>query len=274
MNMIVTSEWLERHKGEDVVIVDARHDLTDAAYGRREYEKEHLPDAIFVDMTSELADPSLNEGGRYPMPSPAKMATMFANKGINEKTKVVVYDNQNGGMAAGRVWWMLHYLGNDHVAVLEGGFSSWKEKGFKTTSEIPSPSPAQFKPNVRHSQRVGAREVREKLDDENAILIDARASERFAGKTETLDAKAGHIPKALNYFWKGILTEENLWKSTEELVSHFEALPKEKEIIVYCGSGISACPNILALKEAGYNNVKLYPGSWSDWITHEEYPTE
>lgn len=127
--MIVTSKWLNAQEEENIVILDARHDLADLEFGRREYNKDHIPGALFIDMATELADLSLEGGGRYPMPSPQKMADMFAKKGINEDSRVVVYDDNNGGMAAGRVWWMLHYLGNDQVALLEDGSLLGKKKG-------------------------------------------------------------------------------------------------------------------------------------------------
>ncbi|MBM7838679.1 thiosulfate/3-mercaptopyruvate sulfurtransferase [Alkalihalobacillus xiaoxiensis] len=272
--MIVTSEWLNAQQEENIVILDARHDLVDLEFGRREYNKDHIPGALFIDMATELADLSLEGGGRYPMPSPQKMADMFAKKGINEDSRVVVYDDNNGGMAAGRVWWMLHYLGKNQVALLEGGISAWKEKGFPTTNEVKPRTPIQFTPTIRNNERIEAEEVYKKLADDNVVLIDARTFDRYSGQSETLDAKAGHIPGALSYFWKEILADNKKWKNNEELGVHFNAINKESEVIVYCGSGISACPNVMALKKAGYSNVKLYPGSWSDWITHDQYPIE
>ncbi|WP_169871173.1 sulfurtransferase [Shouchella patagoniensis] len=267
--MIVSAEWLYSCNKE-VVILDARHDLMDEDKGRRSYEKEHIPGALFIDMASEMSDRSLNHGGRYPMPSITRIANIFSSKGINENTEVVIYDGNSGGMAAARAWWMLSYIGNNHAAILDGGFEDWKNKGYPTTNEIPEQTTVHFQPSVNHSFIVKAEDVYERIEE--AILIDARSADRFLGENELLDAQAGHIPGALNYFWKGVLTETGKWKTEAELQHHFKDVSKEKELIVYCGSGISACPNVMALLKAGYTNVKLYPGSWSDWITHDHYP--
>ncbi|WP_054704135.1 sulfurtransferase [Bacillus sp. JCM 19041] len=267
--MIVSAEWLYSRR-EEVVILDARHDLMDEEKGRRSYEAEHIPGAIFIDMANEMSDRSLNYGGRYPMPSIKRIAQVFGSKGINETTDVVIYDGNSGGMAAARAWWMLSYIGNQRAAILDGGLKDWKNKGYPTDTKIPEQTTVHFQPSVNHSFIAKAEDVYERLGD--AILIDARSADRFVGVSELLDAKAGHIPGALNYFWKDVLTETGKWKDEAQLQHHFKDLSKEKELIVYCGSGISACPNVIALLKAGYTNVKLYPGSWSDWITHEKYP--
>jgi thiosulfate/3-mercaptopyruvate sulfurtransferase len=185
---------------------------------------------------------------------------------------VVIYDAENG-MFAARAWWLLAYYGHEKTYVLDGGYKAWVEQGYDVTAENPSIAPSSFQPNINLAMTVTMEEVKVH-DPEQSIVIDSRARARYLGETEPLYKKAGHIPGAKNYVWQHVLTDEGVWKSQEQLVEHFGDLPKHKEIIVSCGSGISACPNIIALKQAGFEHVKLYPGSFSDWISYEANPVE
>lgn len=275
MDAIVSTTWLnEQLKKEqnNLRIVDVRSDLMDPSIGRKEYEKGHIPNAIFVDLKKHLSDTPGKHGGRNPLPSKEKLAETFSELGIGDNDKVIIYDDDGGSYAA-RMWWSLKYLGHNDAAILDGGYSKWVKDGFEVSTEEPSVNEATFtiSPNEEW-QAVGAHEVKEKMNDPNTIIIDSRDRKRYLGLHEPVDPKAGHIPSAVNYFWKQVLTDDGLWKSEEELKQHFSDIPKDKEVIVYCGSGVSACPNILALKKIGYKNVKLYPGSWSDWITYDHFP--
>ncbi|SDC60688.1 sulfurtransferase [Shouchella lonarensis] len=270
--MFISAKELVRNE-RSFLILDVRHTLEDVDAGQKLYEDAHIPHAQFVNMATELADKTKKEGGRYPLPSVKKMTQLFQEKGVSHDMPVVVYD-QSGGMMAARAWWMLYYLGHKQVMVLEGGFSRWCTLGYETTSEVSRAKKTIFVPRVRADMLLSASEVYARVNDPKTTLIDARAPERFRGEHETRDAKSGHIPGAKNYFWKGVLREDGSWKNEEELKQHFSVLPKDHDIVVYCASGISACTNVMALKRAGFKYVKLYAGSWSDWITHVGYPIE
>jgi thiosulfate/3-mercaptopyruvate sulfurtransferase len=277
MEDVVQAKWLHnelRNNQANYVIVDTRFQLADSKAGRIAYEKGHLPGAFYVDLEQDLSSPISEHGGRHPLPNVGVLALKLGNIGIDKDTKVVVYDNQ-GGMVASRFWWLLKHLGHKEVALLDGGFSAWVKEGYEVTTNIPEIEPKAFHIQLNEEfSFVDASEILEKLNDKERILIDSRELNRYKGIEEPIDPIAGHIPGAINYFWKDVLSNDGMWKESEELVNHFSDLPKSKEIIVYCGSGVSACPNVLALKKAGFSNVKLYSGSWSDWITHKDYPIE
>ncbi|MCJ0930312.1 sulfurtransferase [Virgibacillus halodenitrificans] len=258
---------------DNTVLVDVRFQLGDPQAGRKAYLEEHIPGAVYMDLEKDLSGKKEKHGGSHPLPDIDMLAAKISNIGIDHDTTVVVYDKEND-MFAARFWWLLHYMGHNKVYVLEGGYDCWKSEGNETTSEIPQLQKKHFSPSVREDEKVNIETVKQKLTNENTIVIDSRAKERYLGKTEPMYAKAGHIPGAKNFFWKELIKDNQTWKKGEELAEHFKSLPKNKEIIVSCGSGVSACPNILALKSAGYSNVKLYPGSFSDWISYEENPVE
>ncbi|MYL46828.1 sulfurtransferase [Virgibacillus halodenitrificans] len=258
---------------DNTVLVDVRFQLGDPQAGRKAYLEEHIPGAVYMDLEKDLSGKKEKHGGSHPLPDIDMLAAKISNIGIDHDTTVVVYDKEND-MFAARFWWLLHYMGHKKVYVLEGGYDCWKKEGNETTSEIPQLQKKHFSPSVREDEKVSIETVKQKLTNENTIVIDSRAKERYLGKTEPMYAKAGHIPGTKNFFWKELIKDNQTWKKGEELAEHFKSLPKNKEIIVSCGSGVSACPNILALKSAGYSNVKLYPGSFSDWISYEENPVE
>ncbi|MFF2907641.1 sulfurtransferase [Paenibacillus sp. NPDC057934] len=282
MEATVSKRWLLARLYEpEQTIVDCRFTLGKPQAGKESYEQEHIPGAIYLDLELDLSAPVTEHGGRHPLPDPQALAARLAKLGIGNTTRVVAYDDESG-MNAARLWWLLRYLGHEQVFILEDGFSSWKAERFPVTDHQPIRIPSSFEPNVQSQMLVGVDEVRQVSGDtltniaDSAsplalpVLIDSRARERYLGLEETLDKKAGHIPGAVNYFWKETQNEDGSLKSAEELQEHFANLDKDAEIIVYCGSGVTACPNVLALEKAGYKNVKLYAGSWSDWISYEE----
>ncbi|KHF38180.1 sulfurtransferase [Halalkalibacter okhensis] len=277
MKDVVQATWLhsELEKNQaNYIIVDTRFQLADPGAGKIAYEKGHLPGAFYVDLEQDLSSSIREHGGRHPLPNIGDLALKLGNIGISKDAKVVVYDDLTG-MVASRFWWLLKHLGHEEVAVLNGGFSAWVKEGYELTTDIPKTEPKTFQVQLSDDfSFVKASDVFENLNNKDRILIDSRELNRFKGKEEPIDPIAGHIPGAINYFWKDVLMNDGTWKESEELLNHFSGLPKSKEIIVYCGSGISACPNVLALKKAGFSNVKLYSGSWSDWITHKDYPIE
>ncbi|UZD14842.1 sulfurtransferase [Virgibacillus natechei] len=263
---------LENNQG-NTVIVDVRFQLDDPDAGRKMYLESHLPGAVYMDLNKDLSERAEKHGGKHPLPDMDMFAAKVGKIGIDHDTSVVIYDQEND-MFAARLWWLLHYLGHKKVYVLEGGYEGWIMDGNEVTDEIPALESKAFEPDISGGQIADIEEVKEKLEDRSATLIDSRAKERYLGKVEPLYIKAGHIPGAKNYFWKDVFTAKGSWKKEKELQEHFTSLPKDDEIIVSCGSGISACPNVLALKMAGYRNVKLYPGSFSDWISYEENVVE
>ena len=276
MSYIVTSEWVSKHLEErdnDLVMVDCRFELQSPDVGKRLYIDNHLPTAVYLDLNKDLSGPTQQHGGNHPLPDMHEFAEKLGNLGIDEKTTVVVYDQANE-MYAPRLWWLLTYMGHEDVYVLDGGYEKWVAEGRTVTQEIVTRTPKVFTPHIQENEKVDMDEVKEKLSNQSAILIDSRAKNRYLGKVEPMYSKAGHIPGAKNYFFKGVLKDNGLWKNTQEIEAHFADLPKDQEIIVSCGSGVSACPNIIALKQAGFTNVKLYPGSYSDWISYEENNVE
>jgi len=258
--------------GKKIVLADVRFSPEDTGYGRSAYERGHLPGAVFVDFKKDLTDPPREHGGRSPLPMVERLSELFGWLGIDRTTAVVVYGDGNGP-AASRLWWVLHYLGHDQVYVLDGGYDAWVADGLPVTQKLPVIETRIFESAPRSGLLVDVDDVRAVINEErNALLIDSRDASQFLGLEAPFDPVAGHIPGARHYFWKDALQENGSWKSPEQLRERFAAVADHDEIIVYCGSGISATPNVLALKEAGFGNVKLYAGSWSDWISYSENP--
>ncbi|MUK89828.1 sulfurtransferase [Ornithinibacillus sp. L9] len=263
---------LNNHEDETVV-VDVRFQLNDTDAGRKAYVEGHIPGAVYLDLNKDLSGEVQKHGGNHPLPDSNEFSSKLGEIGIDHGTTVVVYDQQND-MFASRLWWLLQYMGHEKVYVLDGGYQCWVKQGNKVSVEIPTYAKKNFIPKVNEDEVVDIRKIKENIMSSNAVLIDSRSKERYLGKVEPLYAKAGHIPGARNFFWKEVLHEDGSWKDEDTLKEHFSSLDKGAEIIVSCGSGVSACPNILALKRIGFTNVKLYPGSYSDWISYEENRVE
>ncbi|MEN2768803.1 sulfurtransferase [Ornithinibacillus xuwenensis] len=262
------------HSSDNVVVVDVRYQLQDKEAGKRAYEKAHIPGAVYFDLEKDLSNDDVGKhGGNHPLPDMTILANKLGDAGIDQTTTVVVYDQAND-MFSSRFWWLLHYMGHDNVYILDGGYEAWGKAGNSVTAAMPNYKPKTFKPNQRYQEVVDMQRIRDNIKDKTAILIDSRSPERYLGKTEPLYKKAGHIPGAKNYFWMDVLHEDGSWKTSEELEQHFGKLDKNAEIIVSCGSGVSACPNIIGLKMAGYQQIKLYPGSFSDWISYDDNKVE
>ncbi|MGA8942123.1 MAG: sulfurtransferase [Thermoactinomyces sp.] len=273
MKYVVSMEWLKEHLDDpDVLIFDCRFTLGQPDLGYTLYQQEHIPGAQYIDVEKDLSDLHKKTGSRHPLPDPQKLADLLGRRGVNEKRIVVAYDDQFGAMA-GRFWWLLTYLGHPHARVLNGTFHEWKEKGFPVTDQIIQPAPCLFKTDLQNQLLASMAEVKSKLDDPGTLLIDSREEKRYLGLEEPIDPIAGHIPGAKNYFYQSVWSQGR-WKNRSSLQKHFQALDPSREIIVYCGSGITATPNFLALKEAGFQKVELYAGSWSEWISDRDNPVE
>jgi thiosulfate/3-mercaptopyruvate sulfurtransferase len=296
MSFTVSIKWLLARLYEpDLVIIDCRFWMNEPALGHQKYTEAHIPRAVYLDLDKDLSAPIQAHGGRHPLPDIASMVKTFSSAGITHDSRVVIYDDQQG-MIAARVWWMLQYLGHEKAYVMEQGFTAWEQANFPVSKEQPIVIPASFEPKVNDEWLVSMSEVteivanRHEKDDltynnkafleQQVVLIDSREHRRYLGLEEPIDATAGHIPGAVNYFWKDVLQQDGSFKNKEQLQQHFAELIEivnstesnsyDTPIIVYCGSGVSACPNVMALKTAGFRNVKLYAGSWSDWISYEE----
>lgn len=286
MSFTVSIKWLLARLYEpDIVIIDCRSWMNEPTLGYQKYTESHLPRAVYLDLDKDLSAPIETHGGRHPLPDVTSMVKTFSKAGITQEHRVVIYDDQQG-MVAARVWWMLQYLGHEKTYVMEQGFTAWEQAKFPVSQDQPIVIPASFEPKVNAEWLVSMNEVADNnkaFSDQQVILIDSRENRRYLGLEEPIDTKAGHIPGAVNYFWKDVLQEDGSFKSKEELQQHFAKLIEiarasssdsngnvyDTPIIVYCGSGVSACPNIMALKTVGFTNVKLYAGSWSDWISYE-----
>ncbi|AJY74981.1 sulfurtransferase [Paenibacillus beijingensis] len=272
MNETVSLKWLLARLYEpDLVIVDCRSALGKPGAGREAFEEAHIPGAVHLDLEQDLSGPLAEHGGRHPLPEPARLAEVFGKAGISADKRVVAYDDQ-GGMMAARLWWLLRYTGHEAVYVTDQGFTAWREAGYPVTKDEPVRIPARYIPALKPEMLASVEDVRQASESGDIVLIDSREPRRYLGEEEPIDAKAGHIPGAVNKFWKHVLDENGRWRSGEEARELFQDIPADKEIIVYCGSGVSACPNVLALRAAGYGNVKLYAGSWSDWISYGDKP--
>ncbi|MFS0917178.1 sulfurtransferase [Brevibacillus sp. 179-C 1.1 NHS] len=269
MQALVTPQWLKDHlNDENIVIVDCRFALSASEAGAEEYEKDHIPGALYFHLNRDLSGPKGEHGGRHPLPDTDVLAAHFSKAGIDASTTVIAYDDQEMAMA-GRLWWLLRYLGHDQVAVLDGGYAAWKSAGYETTAEVPAVQAREFIPHVRHDMLVDIEGVRNRA--EQTVLLDSRAPERYRGENEPIDAKAGHIPGAHNFFYKENLASDQTMLPADELQKRL-APYADKELIVYCGSGVTACSNLLAFHAAGRTDVKLYLGSWSDWSSYQDNP--
>lgn len=276
MDFLMDVDELEKKmssNADDLVVIDVRFDLGNPYAGRSLYLESHIPEAIYLDLNKDLSGRVQKHGGNHPLPNMEEFVGKLEDVGVSNQTTVVIYDQENG-MFAARMWWLLYYIGHEDMYMLDGGFKEWSNKGKKITNDIPNLNRTKYYPNFRTEEIVDIKIVKDKLKNQEAVLIDSRAKERYLGKAEPLYEKAGHIPKAKNFFWKHVLNEDGTWKSADELNKHFENFNKDEEIIVSCGSGVSACPNVIALKTIGFTNVKLYPGSYSDWISYPENEIE
>ena len=257
------------------IVVDCRFSLSDPEKGQKDYLKSHIPGAIYAHPNEHLSGEIIpGQTGRHPLPEIDDIAAIFSSWGICETSQVIAYDD-NGGMIAGRLWWLLQWLGHEHVAVLDGGFPAWIENGQGVTSTIPDRNSAKFMPRPRMGMVTTAEDILKDFGDPNYLLVDSRAPERYQGVVEPIDPVAGRIPGAANHFWSSNLDTSGHFVSNDILRGRFEALFSKipvKCVTFYCGSGITAAHNVLAVAHAGLGMAKMYPGSWSHWITDRDRP--
>lgn len=258
---------------ERVVILDARFDLASPTAGRSLYKQNHLPGAYYADLEDDLCGPIVSgQTGRHPLPEPDLFAEQVRAWGIDDDTHVVVYDDGGHAMAA-RAWWQLRWIGVQHVSVLHGGYKAWIAGKYPVTTEIPAVHFSHFISRLQEQVLVSSADVLNQLECPVMCLIDARSHERYAGESEPIDARSGHIPGAICHPFSDNMDNEGRFLPPEQLRETFAALLSEGlEAVFYCGSGVTACHNLLAMEYAGLPGAKLYPGSWSEWITDESRP--
>ena len=257
-------------------IVDCRYKLDDPGWGEREHAAEHIPGAGYADLGRDLSGPRTGTNGRHPLPDPHTLAQTIGCLGIASGVQVVAYD-QDAGMYASRLWWMLRWLGHDAAAVLDGGFAKWKAEGRATRSGAEPRQPREFSGAPRADMSVGVDQVVTQVGSPEWQLVDARAPERFRGDSEPIDKKPGHIPGAVNHFFQWNLDEGGLFRTPEQLRARVKESVGDvaaDRLVCYCGSGVTACHNLLALEHAGLKGAKLYAGSWSEWSADPSRPVE
>ncbi len=269
---LIDVETLSRHVADpDWVVVDCRFSLDDTEWGRRDYETAHIPGAVYAHLDEVLSNPPTTDNGRHPLPPPEIIRERLGQLGIAADKQVVAYDTANG-MIAARLWWMLRYMGHEAAAVLDGGWQAWQAADLPQQTGIEENAPRQFSGAPRTDWVVLAKAV------PNApLLVDSRAPERYHGREEPIDPIPGRIPGAVNYFYQKNWSADGLYLSPEQIRRQLKAVLGDTtpaEAIFYCGSGVSACVNLLALVHAGLGDGRLYAGAWSDWITNPARPIE
>lgn len=247
-----------------VVIFDCRFNLANKTQGREQYRAGHIPGAYYLDLESDLSAPVASHGGRHPLPDPETFSAKMRACGVNNQSLIVVYDDSRMAYAA-RAWWLLNYLDHQQTLILDGGFKAWVQAGETLDRREPAVRSGNFKANVQADRTVDRESILQNTGE--ILLIDSREARRYLGEEEPIDPVAGHIPGAINYFWQDATTEQGFIKPQHEQLAHWSDLPKNKNIAVYCGSGVTACVNLLSLEISGIN-AKLYPGSWSDWCSY------
>ncbi|MFI8688375.1 sulfurtransferase [Rossellomorea sp. NPDC077527] len=272
--MLVNVNWLKDHMhDENVRIIDSRFSLGNPDRGREKYNQSHIPGAVFFDLEKDLSGLAKKHGGRHPLPNMKNFLRKVEDAGIDNQTTIVIYDGEEGAFA-GRCWWLFHYIGHENVYLLNGGFAAWKKASGKTESTVPIYPSSSYHPNFNEDIVASLDDVRSIANgNRDTPLIDSRSRERFAGREEPIDRIPGHIPGAINLPWTDGV-KNGYFIGPDEQNERFSELKKEDPIIVYCGSGVTATPNFIGLKEAGFANVKLYVGSYSDWVSYENHKVE
>jgi thiosulfate/3-mercaptopyruvate sulfurtransferase len=269
-SFVVTAEWLHHHLHErDVVVVDCRFALGDPNLGRQQYLAAHIPGAFYLDLNTDLSSPVQKHGGRHPLPNPQTLAQKLTAIGVTSSTLVVAYDDSRFAFAA-RLWWLLRYYGHDRVAVLDGGYSNWVKAGYPVTAEVSAPlTGGNFTPHLQADWIVDIEGVKASQNNAASVLVDSREPDRYLGKVEPIDPVAGHIPGAVNYPWQSVSTPEGFILPLADQQRRWGEIQPHQNPIVYCGSGVTACVNLLSLTMAGIDRARLYPGSWSDWCSYD-----
>jgi thiosulfate/3-mercaptopyruvate sulfurtransferase len=277
--LIGAAELRDRMAEPDIAIIDCRFDLMNEQGGRRAYLEGHIPGARYADLNQDLSAPVSATSGRHPLPAPGEFAGTLLRLGVGPATQVIAYDDSAGAFAA-RLWWMLRWVGHPLAAVLDGGIKAWTAAGgaLETGEEKPLPAAAISRREYARADEaavIGAAEVERRLSDPEFLLIDARAPERFAGSVEPIDAVAGHVQGAANQPFSANLAADGRFLAPRVLRQMWEkrlAGRSPAQVAAMCGSGVTACHNLLSLEIAGFGGARLYAGSWSEWIRDPRRP--
>jgi thiosulfate/3-mercaptopyruvate sulfurtransferase len=266
---IVSPQWLAQHLDDpSLVLVDCRFQLADPDWGEQQYRISHIRGAYFLDLNRDLSGPIGKRGGRHPLPDPEQLARKFGALGIESGgTWVIAYDDSRMAFAA-RLWWLLRYLGHERVSLLDGGWPAWKAAGYPTGEAIPKAIPKGFTPQVQSDWIVDRRSVLAMKDRPSVVLVDSREGDRYRGEREPIDPIAGHIRGAVNSPWGQVTDESGFLRPLADQRRLWDNYQTAEDMILYCGSGVTACVNLLSLALTGRQKVKLYPGGWSDWCSY------
>lgn len=275
--IISIKDLIKNYQNPDWVIVDCRFSLAEPEKGRQAYLQGHIPGAVFAHINDDLSDPHIpGKTGRHPLPSIEKAAEKFSTWGIDRHVQVIGYDDYPANTASvERLWWLLRWLGHDKVAVLDGGWKQWVDKGLPQRSGAETKQRRNFQANPNWDMCMGVEEVEKIREDANYRLFDSRTADRYRGENETIDPVAGHIPGAISAPFNENFDSEGLFLPPEALRERFTKLLNGvpmKRAVFYCGSGVTGAVNILATVHAGFEGAKLYPGSWSEWIVDPSRP--
>jgi thiosulfate/3-mercaptopyruvate sulfurtransferase len=279
--LIEPAELRERNADPDWAIIDCRFDLARPRWGREAYASGHIPGALYAHLDEDLSGPITPASGRHPLPDVESLATTLGTWGVDGSVQVVAYDQGNGAYAS-RLWWLLRWLGHSAVAVLNGGFAGWQEAHFPLSTQATVRTPRRFAPRLSHSAVVTTSDVARwvangDLSRGDTILVDARTADRFAGRNETVDPVAGHIPGAVNRpFVSNVDGAGRFLPAAALRVSWAGTLAARSgaDLVAMCGSGVTACHDLLPLEIAGITGGRLYAGSWSEWIRDAGRPVE
>ncbi|MFC0679061.1 sulfurtransferase [Lysobacter korlensis] len=271
---LVDAEQLHAALGrDDVIVLDARASLGSAGAAEAAYREAHVPGARFVDLECDLSDHARGEGGRHPWPSSERFCEVLQRWGVRPSDQVVAYDAGDGALAAARVWFMLRALGHRRVAVLDGGMARWAALGLPLDQQVPRPQRSEYEAGFDDARLLDAEAVQQHLAG-GGTLVDARAAERFRGEVEPLDRVAGHVPGAINRPYARNL-RDGRFKPAQELADEFGGAlgdARPRDVVVMCGSGVTACHHLLAMEHAGFQGAKLFTGSWSGWLEEPQRP--
>ncbi len=256
------------------VVIDCRHDLLNPRAGIDAYTAGHIPGARFLSQDTDLAGPKNGRNGRHPLPDRETLAARLRACGLNSGQQLVAYD-AHGGMYAARLWWLARWLGHAQVAVLDGGLDAWRRERLPLATDVPAPGAGNFQASDSVSRSIDAAEIQASLGSGTRLIIDARAAERYRGEVEPMDPVAGHIPGALNRPFAQNLRPDGRFKPGPVLRAEFDTLlggHDPASVVHQCGSGVTACHNLLAMALAGHPETQLYPGSWSEWCSDPARP--
>jgi len=268
MNTLISAQQLHALNANEVLIVDCRSDIADADAGSRAYAKAHIPGAVYADLNRDLSDLSKQGVGRHPLPDADAFSRVLSRWGWTPQTAVIAYDDMGGALAAARLWWMIRLVGGE-AAVLDGGIKTWIAAGFELTDAATTRTPSQVNVTFDESQIVMTDELQRLRGSDRMLLLDARAARRYRGETESIDPVAGHVPGARNRPFSENLDVNGTFKPVAELRAAFEAKlggNAPRDVVHMCGSGVTACHNLLAMEHAELAGSRIYAPSWSGWI--------